>query len=88
MLRIKEGVNLEILKNYGFVEYSYCWACKRLVEEDVTLPVAQVLVIKNSGTLTLYTWELGLNGTICTALDVLYELIQSGIVEKMEDENE
>lgn len=77
MLRIKEEVDLKELEKFGFEEKKDCYKCIT----SNCLPYAGMIIDKNSRALDF--------NSILDAIDlemwddVLYELIQAGMIEKV-----
>ena len=88
MLKIKDSVDLKELEKYGFKYNEYGDLCKELkikeqFDEVTVLSICVDLTDKK------YLRRIGLitNGVYCFdyELDILYDLIKAGLVEKVDD---
>ena len=95
MLKIKDNVNLKILENFGFVDYNeMCYAKEIYTSKDYTNCSLEILVYKkdtqyakkHSIHLFLYIEfeEISFVDDLI-AFDVLFDLIEAGFIEKVED---
>lgn len=79
MLKIKDSIRLQYLKKYGFNYYdneqSSYYGCADYYNDDISIFVnnAKTIIIKEH------------SGRSCLDYDVLYDLIQAGLVEKVEE---
>lgn len=81
MLKIKDNIKLEELEKYGFENNDFHCVYKDF--EIKTLKYHHLFIDKNTKKITLATrevWEEDYN----TTLEMLYSLIQTGLVEKVE----
>ena len=80
MLKIKDNVNLEELKKYGFKENWYYGTSYIRVKDDYPLYV--VIITAKHRYIQIRDGNFG---NIAGSLqDLLYDLIQAGLVEKVE----
>ena len=78
MLKIKDGINLRVLLNYGF---EYCGDCRWL---------RRYAYVSRCGTTTNRIWVkrdkiLSFNNPTNKVFNVLYDLIKADLVEKVEE---
>lgn len=95
MLKIKDNVKLEWLKNFGFEDYNEtCYAKEIYVSKDYNNCTLEILVYKKD---TTYAKKNTIHLFLCIAFeeisfvddliafDVLFDLFEAGFIEKVEE---
>ena len=92
MLKIKDGVDLKVLEKFGFIQEGECIYCKEIAHtyliggifrDDISV---NVLADENSDENRILEVYCNTRNTRSLKLDVFYDLIQAGLVEKVEEE--
>lgn len=80
MLKLKDDINLEVLKQFGFEQINDTWAYIRKIDR---VPAYALYVTKRHKYLQIRCWDRCLiAGKLQT---LIYDLIKAGIVEKEEE---
>jgi hypothetical protein len=74
MLKIKDNVDLEELEEYGFDDCELCWNKKLALGFYINVDV-------NTRIISIHHWAQKDNDE----LDIIYDLINTGFVEKVND---
>lgn len=85
MLKIKDNIDLKELEKFGFEEISGFWYAKKIFKERKD--IVSVGINRETREIQL-AWSI--QGYVCEFtydLDFLFDLIQAGLVEKVEEEN-
>ena len=88
MLKIKDSVDLKELEKFGFIQEGECIYCKEIAHTYLTGGIfrddisVNVLVYENR-ILEVFSHT---RNTRSLELDVFYDLVQAGLVEKVEEE--
>lgn len=92
MLKIKDKVNLEILKSFGFVKYNHgaCYEYSLPNPNKESDNQAKIIIYHtdwdNYKKRQLYLFaDEDILGDNVYKLDVVFDLIQAGLVEKVDD---